>query len=365
MSVYSLKPDPLIGIDISTTAIKMLELGRAGKQYRVESYGIEPLPEGLIVDRNISDKENAKDMVADAIARLVARVKPKAKHAAVAVAGPAVITKVITMDGGMSDTDMKAQIDADAEQYIGNPIDQVNLDFQVLGPNEKEPERADVLLAASRTEVVDARVELLEMANLKAKVIDIEKYALENALLLVAQNDPEISEGETIALIEVGATLTSINVLGGQGFVHSQEEAFGGKQLTETIQNTYGISYDEAQLAKRHEGSFSLPESYETDILQPFKEEMAAQINRMINFYYSTEAASKYGKLSHILLAGGCASIPGTADDIRNKIGGRVSVVNPFENMAISPRVSKKALMNDAPALMIACGLALRTFDEY
>jgi type IV pilus assembly protein PilM len=366
MAIFSLKPDPVIGLDISTTAIKMLELSRVGKGYKVESYGIEPLPEGIIVDKNFNEsKENAKEIVGEAIGRLITRVKPKPKHAAVAVAGPAVITKEITMDGGMSDADMKDQIEGDAEQYIGNPVDQVNLDFQVLGPNEREPERVNVLLAASRTENVDARIEVLEMGNLKAKVIDIEKYALENALLLVAQNDPEIQEGETIALIEVGATTTSINVLGGQNIVYTREEMFGGKQLTESIQQAYGISYEEANLAKRHEGAFSLPETYETDILEPFKDEIAQQINRMVQSYYSNEASSKHGKPSHVLLAGGCASIPGIVEIISNKVGGRVSVVNPFANMTIAPRVSKKALMSDAPALMIACGLALRNFDEH
>lgn len=366
MGIFSLKPDPVIGVDISTTAIKILELSRVGKSYRVESYGIESLPEGLIVDKNINEsKENAMEIVGEAIGRLVGKIKPKAKHAAVAVAGPTVITKIIILDGGLSDGEMKELIEAEADQYIGNPTDEVYFDFQVIGPNEKEPERADILLAASRRENVDSRIELLEMGGLKVKVVDIEKYALENALLLVAQNDPEINEGETIALIEIGATTTSINVLGGQNIVYSQEETFGGKQLTESIQHTYGISYEEANLAKRYEGSFSLPETYLTEILDPFKDDMAQQINRMVQFYYAMEVAGKYGKLSHILLAGGCASIPGIVEVVSNKVGGQVSIVNPFSDMTISPRVSKKALLTDAPALMIACGLALRTFDEY
>lgn len=366
MSIFSLKPDPVVGIDISTSAVKLLELSRAGKGYKVESYGMEPLPEGVIVDKNINDsKENALEIVGEAVARLVTRVKPNAKHAAVAVAGPAVITKVIIMDGGLSDNDMKEQIEGEAEQYIGNKVEEVNFDFQVLGPNEREPDRADILLAASRKEIVDARMEILQMAGLKPKVVDIEKYARENALLLIAQSDPEINEGETIALVEIGATTTSINVLGGQSIVYTQEEMFGGKQLTEEIQNAYGISYEEANLAKRHEGSFTLPENYETDILEPFKGEMAQQISRMVQYYYSMEASSKYGKLSHILLAGGCTCIPGIVEHVSNKVGGRVTVVNPFSNMTIAARISKKALMSDAPALMIVCGLALRTFDEY
>jgi len=371
MSIFSLKPDPVVGIDISTSAVKLLELSQAGKGYKVESYGMEPLPEGIIVDKNINEgKENALEIVGETLARLVARVKPTAKHAALAVAGPAVITKIITMESGMSDSDMKEQIEADAEQHLGNPASDVNFDFQVLGPNEREPDRVDILLAASRKEIVDTRLEILQMAGLKPKVVDIEKYARENAFLLIAQNDPEINEGDTIALVEVGATTTSLNVLGndpvrGPSIVYTQEEMFGGKQLTEEIQHAYGISYEEANLAKRQEGSFTLPESYETDILEPFKSEMAQQISRMVQYYYSMEVSSKYGRLSHLLLAGGCANIPGVVEHVANKVGGRITVVNPFANMTMVPRVSKKALMNDASALVIACGLALRTFDEY
>lgn len=366
MGLFSLKSDPVIGIDISSTAIKLLELSRAGKSYRVESYGMEPLPEDIIVDKNINEnKEDAIQIVGEAIERVVKRVKPRAQHAAVAVAGPAVITKVTTMDGGMSDNDMKETFEAEADVYIGHPVDEVNFDFQVLGPNEKEPERVDVLLAASRRENVDALIQVLEIGGLKPKVVDIAKYALENALILVAQSDPEIGEEETIALVEVGATTTSINVLGEQRIVYTFEETFGGKQLTEDIKNTYSLSYEEANMAKRHEGSVTLPEDYESQLLEPFKDEIAQQVSRMVQYYYSMEVSSKYGKLSQVLIGGGCACIPGIIEQISHKVGGHVNVVNPFSAMSVATRVSKKALMSDAPALIIACGLALRTFDEY
>lgn len=355
MSLFSLKPDPVVGIDISSTAVKLLELSRAGKSYRVESYGMEPLPEKAVEDKNIVDVE----IVGEAIARVVKRAKPKAQHAALGVAGPAVITKTITMEGGLSDNDMKEMIEADAEQYITFPIEEVNLDFEVIGPNEREPDRVDVLLAASRSENVETRVSAVEIGGLKTRVVDIEKYALENALIMVVQNDPEISEEDTVALVEVGATTTTLNVLGQNHIVFTREDMFGGKNLTEQIQLRYGLNYEEAQLAKRNGG---LPEDYESEVLEPFKAEVAQQVSRLIQYYYST---STYGSLSHILLAGGCASINGVIEHVSNKIGGHVNVVNPFASMSVATRVSKKDLMNDAPSLMIACGLALRTFDEY
>jgi type IV pilus assembly protein PilM len=355
MSLFSLKPDPLVGIDISSTAVKLLELSRAGKGYKVESYAMEPLPEKAVEDKNIVEME----IVGDTINRVVKRAKPRAQYAAVAVAGPSVITKVITMDGGMSDEDMKEQIETDPAQYLGQEIEEINLDFQVIGPNEKEPDRVDISLAACRSETLEQRVTVLELSDLKAKVVDIEKYALENAFVMLAQNDPEIADDETLALIEVGATTTTMNVLGDQKLVYVHEEMFGGKQLTEQIQSHYSLSYEEANLAKRSGG---LSDDYETQILEPFKADMAMQISRMVQYYY---AQSSYGKLSHILIAGGCATIPGIIEHITNKVGGHVTIVNPFAQMSVASRVSKKALMDDAPALMIACGLALRTFDEY
>lgn len=357
MSIFSLKPDPVAGIDISSTAVKLLELSRAGKGYKVETYGIEPLPDKTIEDKNIT--EAGIEIVGDAISRLIKRTSPRSQYVAVAVAGPAVITKIISMDGGMSDNDMKELIESDPTTYFGQELDEIKFDFQVIGPNEKEPERVDILLAAVRTETLEQRESVLELANLKAKVVDIEKYALENALVQTAQNDPEINDNEIIALVEVGATTTTINVLAEKKIVYTHEEMFGGRQLTEQIQGYYGLSYEEANLAKRNGG---LPEDYETAVLQPFKDDMAQQISRMVQFYY---AAASYGTLSHVLIAGGCASIPGIIDDVNNKVGGHVSIINPFVGMSIASRVSKKALMNDAPALMIAYGLALRTFDEY
>jgi type IV pilus assembly protein PilM len=356
MSIWSLKPEPIVGIDISSTAVKLIELSRSGKEYRVECYATEYLPADSIKDKNI-DSEKLEE-VGKAIKRVVDRAKPRTQYAAVAVAGPAVITRVISMEGGMSDEEMKEQLEEDPAQYLGQDTeDEISFDFQVIGPNEKEPERVDVLLAACSGEILETRQTVLEFGGLKPLIVDIEKYALENAFLMIAQNDPEIDENEVIALLEVGATTTTMNVLSEQKIVYTNEEIFGGKQLTEQIKNHYELDYEQADLAQRTD---SLAGDYKTEILEPFKMEMAQQISQMVQFY---EAQGTYGKLSHILIAGGCASITDISEHIKNKVGGQVSIVNPFAQMSVASRVKKKALMNDAPALMIACGLALRTFD--
>lgn len=360
--IFSLKSPPVMGIDISTTAVKLLELSRSSSGYRVESYAMEPLIEKIIEDKSInSNNEEAIDIVGQAITRAVKQAKPKAQHAAVAVAGPTVITKVVTMDASMSDNDKKEVIEGESESYIGKPLEEVNFDFEVIGKNEKEETRVDVLLAAADKKNIDNIIAALEVGGVKARIVDIEKYVLEKAFKLVAHDDPEINEEDTIALVEIGATTTVLNVMGDKKIVFTREELFGGKRLTEEIQSHYGMSYEEASVAKR---TGALPENYETDLLEPFKVEMAQQISRMVQYYYSMEASSKYGQLSHILLAGGCATIPGIKELVTNKVGGNVSIANPFIAMSVASGVNKKELINDAPALMIACGLALRNFDE-
>ncbi|MCK5717303.1 MAG: pilus assembly protein PilM [Thiomargarita sp.] len=361
MSIFSLKPDNVVGIDISSTAVKLLELSRSNKGIQVESYGMEYLPEKAIQDKNIVDIE----VVGNIIQRVVTRAKPRAQYAAVAVSGPTVISKMITMDAGLSDNDIKEQIEMDPGQYIGQSqnIEDIEFDYQVIGPSEKEEDRVDVLLVASLRETLDAHITAIEMAGLKTRIVDIEKYALENAFITLAQNTPEIDEGDTIGLIEIGAITTSLSVLGEQKgqakIVYAVDEIFGGNQLTEQIQTRYDLSYEEANLAKRNN---DLPDNYFKTILEPFKIDMADQISLMVQYYY---AHSDYGKLSHILIAGGCASIPDIVEHVKDKVGGHVMIVNPFSTMSIASRVSNQALMNDAPALMIACGLAQRTFDEY
>lgn len=343
----------ILGLDISTTAVKLLELSKSGERYRVESYAVEPLPPNSVIEKNISDVE----AVGEAIRRAVKRSGSKAKHAAAAVAGSAVITKVISMPGNLSDAEMESQIQLEADQYIPYPLEEVNLDFQPLGPSDNDPTRVDVLLAASRSENVDVRVAAIELAGLVAKVIDVEAYAMENAFTLIAAQLPERGVDKTIAVVDVGATMTTLNVLHDLKTIYTREQVFGGKQLTEEIQRRYGLSYEEAGMAKRQGG---LPDNYVPEVLEPFKEAMAQQVSRSLQFFFSS---SQFNSVDQIVLAGGSASIAGIDELIESKLGVPTMVANPFTNMSIAPRIKAQVLSNDAPALMIACGLALRSFD--
>lgn len=347
------KAAALIGLDISATAVKLLELSKSGERYRVESYAVVPLPPHAVVEKSIADVES----VGAAINRAVKRAGTRTKNAAVAVAGSAVITKIITMPGNLNDDEMASQITLEADQYIPYPLDEVNLDFQVLGPSEKGGETVDVLLAASRSENVDVRVAACELGGITAKIVDVEAYAMETAYTLLAPQLPDGGEGLTVAILDVGATMTTLNVIHDFKIIYTREQVFGGKQLTEEIQRRYGLSYEEAGLAKKQGG---LPDNYVPEVLQPFKDAMTQQVSRSLQFFFSS---SQYNSVDHVVLAGGCASIPGIDELIEDKLGVTTSIANPFANMSLSSKIKPQQLGADASALMIACGLALRSFD--
>ena len=351
--LFKQKQPVVLGLDISSTAIKLLELGQSGDRFRVESYAVEPLPANSVIEKNIADVE----AVGEAIKRAVKRSASRTKLAAVAVAGSAVNTKVIAMPASLTEDDMEQQIELEADQYIPYPLEEVNLDFEMIGPSENDPERIDVLLAASRSENVDIRVAAIELAGLKAKIVDVEAYAMENAFSLLIPQLPEQGIDQTIAVIDIGATMTTLNVMHDRKTIYTREQVFGGKQLTEEIQRRYGLSYEEAGMAKRQGG---LPDNYVPEVLEPFKDAMTQQVSRSLQFFYGS---SQYNNVDHIVLAGGSAMIPGIDEMIANKLGVHTSVANPFTNMTLASRVKAQSLSNDAPALMIAAGLAMRSFD--
>ena len=352
MGLIPKSQSPLLGVDISSTAVKLLQLSRNGNRFRVDHYAVEPLPPNAVVEKNIVEVE----AVGEAIRRALARSGSKAKHAAAAVAGSAVITKIIPMPADLDEHEMEAQVELEAVNYIPYPIDEVSLDFEVLGAMPNSPDMVQVLLAASRSENVELRSSALELAGLTAKVMDVEAFAVENAFALVASELPVAPDG-VVALVDIGATMTTLSVLRAGRSIYSREQVFGGKQLTDEVMRRYSMSYEEAGLAKRQGG---LPETYEVEVLEPFKEAAVQQISRLLQFFY---AGSEFNRVDHIVLAGGCAVLPGLPAMVEEQLGVPTIVANPLAQMTLGPKVQAHALNQDAPALMIATGLALRSFD--
>ena len=352
MGLITKSQAPLVGVDISSTAVKLLQLSRSGDRYKVEHYAVEPLPPNAVVEKGIVEVE----AVGEAIRRAMSRSGSKVKHAAAAVAGSAVIIKLIPMPADLDDEEMESQVELEAVNYIPYPIEEVNLDFEVMGPMPGNPEMVQVLLAASRSESVEMRASALELGGLNARVMDVEAFAIENAFALLASTLNVPRDG-IVALVDIGATMTTLSILRNGRSLYTREQVFGGKQLTDEVMRRYGLSYEEAGLAKRQGG---LPESYEIEVLEPFKEALVQQISRLLQFFY---AGSEFNRVDQVVLAGGCASIAGISEMVEEQLGVQTVVANPLAQMTLGPRVQAHALAQDAPAMMIACGLALRSFD--
>ena len=352
--LFQPKAPPLFGLDISSSSVKMLEIVDAGKgAYRVERYAIEPLARDAVVDGNINNLE----AVADAVKRAHKRLGTRTRHVAMAVPTGAVISKKIVVAAGLREEELELQVETEANQYIPFALEEVNLDFQSLGPAPASPEEQEVLIAATRKEKVEDRVAVAESAGLKALVMDVESFAQQAALGLVVQSLPGGGTDQNVAVVDIGANVMNVTVLRNDQSVYTREQAFGGNQLTQDIVSRYGMSPEEAENAKRSGG---LPDDFEAEVLRPFMENLAMEVQRALQFFFTS---TQYHSIDHILLAGGSAVIPGLDAIVNNRTQVPTSVANPFASMQTSPRVPLKRLMVDAPSLIVACGLALRRFD--
>ena len=343
---------PMLGMDISSSAVKLIELSKTGDRFKVEAYRVLPLPPNTIVDKNIADL----DALSETIAAVVKRSGSKLTDIVAAVSSSSVITKEIELPAGLTELQMEMQIEVEADQYIPYPMEEVAFDFDVLGEVENNPDLVRVLLAACRQENVEHRRQALEMAGFNPKVIDVESFAVERAYKLIEGQLDEVSD-QVVAIADIGASVFSFTVLVDGKIIYSREQQFGGKQLTEEIQRRYGLSWEEAGEAKRKGG---LPEDYATEVLSPFKESLVQHITRSLQFFYSS---SHFNYVDQLFLAGGVSALEGLVDEVEQVIGLPTAVANPFANMQLHKSINPTALANDAPAMLLAVGLAMRSFD--
>jgi type IV pilus assembly protein PilM len=304
-----------------------------------------------VVEKNIANVE----AVGEEILKLATIVKTKTTGAAVAVSGSSVIAKTIEMNASLSDLEMENQITVEADQYIPYSLDEVAIDFERQRPSRKNEGMVEVLLAACKKENVEMRVDALQMGGYEAMVVDIEAYAMERAFKLLCEQ-MDLSPDGIVAIMDVGATMTTIYILKGGVSIYTREQVFGGARLSNAIQGRYGLSPAEAEAAIV---SGELPQSYEGDVLDPFKEELTEQLSRSLQFFFSS---SQYNDVDLIVLAGGAASTKGLAQMVQEALSTRTVVANPFAKMSLGSRVNKAQLKNDAASLLMACGLAMRGF---
>lgn len=353
--MLSRQPAALLGLDISSSSVKLVELGREKSgTFVLERCAIEPLEQGWIVDGNV---ENF-DEVAEALRRLVKKSGTKAKNCAMALPASAVITKKIILPGGMSDAELEVQVETEANQYIPFSLDEVSLDFCVMGPSQSSPGDVEVLIAASRKEKVQDRQGLAEAAGLKPVIIDVESYASRLATGRLIGHLPDEGLDTMVALFEVGAYTTSMQALRNGEVLYDRDQAVGGAQLTQMIVRQYGFSVEEAETKKR---TGDLPEDYAASVLGPFVENMTQEISRALQFFFTS---TPYNRVDYVMLAGGSAALPGLAEAVTLHTSFPCALVDPFEGMVVGSRVRENKVRREAPSYLTSCGLAMRRFIQ-
>lgn len=354
-SLFNRPPAPLIGLDVSTSSVKLVELGqdRSG-QLTLERCGIELLESGWISDGNIEKF----DEVVEATRRLISRSGTKTKNVAMALPASVVISKKIILPGGLSEREMEVQVESEANQYIPFSLDEVSLDFCVVGPSAGSADDVEVLIAASRKEKVQDRQGLAEAAGLKASILDVESFASRLATSRLIEQLPGQGQDAVVALFEVGAFTTSMQVLRNDEVLYDRDQAFGGAQLTQLIARQYGFSPEEAESKKR---SGDLPADYSAGVLKPFVASIAQEIARALQFFFTS---TPHNRVDYVLLAGGSASLPGLTSAVTRQTSFACSLVNPFEGMEFGAGVREKKVRREAPSYLTSCGLAMRRFMQ-
>ncbi len=352
MNIFNKKTPATIGLDISSSAVRLIQFSRGESGIRIEHFAIEPLADGVVKDQAVMDSS----AVAAAIERAVRRSGAKTKYCAVSVSGSAVMTKTISLPAEMSDVELESQIEIEADQYIPYSLDEVSRDFEVLGPSKRSADLVDVLLAACKSENIDSLTSAVDQSGLKARVIDVEAYAIANAFVLIRHREG-IPADRTIAIFEIGSQQSSFVIMNGDRVVYSREHAFGSSQLIEDISRRYELSAEEALVMLRGDDH---PEDFTQMVIEPFQQSVVQQIGRALQFFSSS---NEFQNTESLFLAGGAELMQGLDQVVTNELGIATEIADPIRGLSVSNNVAANSLRANAPSLMAACGLAMRGFD--
>ncbi len=355
LELFGVFLDPIIGIDLGSSAVKIMELTQKNNRYCVKNFAVEHLQTGDIVEKNIRNK----DAVTKALLKALNKSKITSRLGCISIPSSSSISKIIQLEVGLTEKEIANEISLEADRYIPYELDEVNLDFEVLGPSKIGHNLNDVLLVASKKENINTRINILEDVGIKAKIIDIEPLSIERVFCkLIAKDLPEQGKEKLIALLDLGATSTSLNFFDNLRSVYTKEQAFGGQQLLDEIQKRYGLTLPEAILARKYG---DLPEDYQVDVLEPFRTKIAQQITRACQLFLSS---SEYKRIDYIVLTGGTSNLVGIDDLVRELLHVKVFVANPFSNVLLEDHIAADVLNEESAGLVNCCGLALRNFKE-
>lgn len=352
MKLFGKKTDPVIGLDIGSTSVRLIQLSSHGSGYRIDHFGVEPIGEGVVVDKVVQDVE----AISNAISNAVRASGTRAKNCAIAVSGSAVFTKTISLPSDLAEADIESQVQVEANQYVPYPLDEVSLDFEVLGPSPRNADLMDILLAASKSENVESRQDAIDSAGLRAKVVDVEAFAIANAFELIRKRDG-VNRSDAVGFFDIGYDTTTLLVIKSGRVIYTRDHPFGGHQLLEETMRRYDMSLAQAGFFERNEDA---PDDFVEEVLEPFQLNIVHQISRALQFFASS---NEYSNISTIYLSGGVAALKGLAPMVQQELGMTTRVADPITGMDLASNVAVSALKRNSTNLMIATGLALRGFD--
>ena len=342
--------EPLLGIDVGASAIKLVELGGELDRPTVLRCTAQPLEKGWVAEGSVEKF----DEVADALRRLLRLSGTKTRRAALALPSASVIARKVTVPDGLGEDAFEVHIGSEAAQHLPFPIAEVALDYCILGPSPAVAGAIDVLVVAARKDKVAERQGLAEAVGLEPVIVDVESYAARLAAARIIRTLPEQGKGRLIALFEIGTLSTSLQVLRDDDVIYERDQPIGGFTLTQSIARRYALSTEDAERKKKM--GTELPADYPQSVLQPFLEALAQEMGRALQFFFTS---TPHNRVDHVLLSGGTASLPGVADIVAKATGFDSRVLDPFEGMLSE---AKMAVGLVPTAFLVATGLALRRF---
>lgn len=340
----------VVGLDIGSSTIKMVELKEKKEgQYQLVRLGVEPLSPEAIVDGSIMDSS----LVVDAIQKLTQQTGVKAQSFATSVSGHSVIIKKIQLPN-MAPEELAESIQWEAEQHIPFDINDVRLDYVILSGDEPGRDDMDVLLVAVKREKVNDYVSVISQSGKNPVVVDVDAFSLQNAYELNYDLDPL----KNVALINMGAGVTNINIIARGQSVFWRDISFGGNQFTEGLQREFNLSFDQAELLKRGQATGPYGPAEARKVLDAVSVEMANEIQKTFDFFGAT---SSEGPVDELILSGGCALTPNLQEVLRERFGVPTEMLNPFRRVQAKESDFNREWLNTiAPMLAISVGLAIR-----
>lgn len=343
----------VLGIDISTNSVKVIEISTRNGLHRIEAYGCMALPPDFVDHSQIRNVS----AVANCIKQLILQKGMNSKLAFIALPDSAVISKGLQISDGFDESEIEELILMEADKYIPFPIDEINMDFELIGRSSKNPSMNDVLFVAARSENVNSRVDAVSKAGLLVKSVDVVSFAIERIMSLLTPELLKHEKNTVVAVIDIGDEYANLFVLSGLKLVYTREDEFGSKQLVNDIMSQYGVGVAEALRIKTAK---LWPDDYDKNIINPFVDALLLYVRRALQFFYST---SHYEAIGHIFLAGDVSCINNLAMRVQEGTDIPTTLANPLQVMSLSNNVRLTSLVDAAPSLLIACGLALRKIE--